>query len=383
MQVYQLLKQDSPTHARLGQLTCPHGVIQTPTLMPVGTQATVKALDSQDLRAIKAQVILANTYHLYLRPGAELIQKLGGLHGFMNWNGPILTDSGGYQVFSLGLGKRGQSLVKIDDQGVTFTSHLDGSRHHLTPQKTIQIQHQLNSDIVMVLDECTPDKANFNYTQEAVRRTHDWAKLSLEEFQKLHQQKSGKRPLLFGIIQGGQYQKLRCESARFISSLDFDGIAIGGETIGYNMERTQEVLEWIGEFLPEDKARYTMGVGFSPKDIFEVVAMGIDIFDCVAPTRLARHGHLYIKKGGGDKFRINVVNCEYRVDSGPIDDWCDCYTCQTYSRAYLNHLFRTKELLAYRLASIHNLRFLLKLCEEIRGAIKDDCFEKLKQEWLR
>ncbi len=380
--------------------------------MPVGTQATVKTLDSRDIDEIGAQIILGNTYHLHLRPGEEWINERGGLHTFMNWNKPILTDSGGFQVLSLGLQKEnktdkpGESLVKITEDGVSFRSHLDGSKHIFTPESAIEIQHKLGADIIMAFDEATPDSATHEYAQQSMERTHRWAERCLTAHAQSHilypvkkdtmKKDTGyglrENPLLFGIAQGGIYEDLRKESARVISSMAFDGIAIGGESVGYNMEKTKEILDWVIPIVGNDRPRYTMGLGLNPRDCLIAVKHGADMFDCVGPTRIARNGSLYIHPTTRDtdgtlneetkqKLRIEIGNAQFARDTRPIDSWCDCSTCKTYTRDYLHHLFRTEELLAYRLATIHNLRFMLKLMEEVRTAITNDQFEDIYQTW--
>lgn len=425
MSFFAITHQDKNSLARTGVIYTTHGDIETPVFMPVGTQATVKSLDSDDLENLDAQIILANTYHLHLRPGEDLIAKFGGLHKFMNWNRPILTDSGGFQVFSLGQKKNVQNVeddenvqieqfqqvkrynslnnnqgkfVSIDDEGVTFTSHLDGSTHRFTPESAIEIQHKLGADIIMAFDECTPDDADYNYTKEAMERTHKWAERCLKYHQntKTEQQNNTLQQFnnltiqqyLFGIIQGANHKELREESARVISAMDFDGIAIGGESIGFNMEATKKILDWVNPIIPRDKPHYTMGVGFSPADLFEVVERGVDMFDCVAPTRMARNGSLFChpdraeRVEGSLSYRININNAKYRDDKLPIDPECTCSTCANYTRAYLNHLFKAEELLAYRLATIHNLHFFLDLMKQMREAIKENKFLELKKEWL-
>jgi tRNA-guanine transglycosylase len=310
---------------------------------------------------------------------------MGGLHNFMNWKKPILTDSGGFQVFSLGLQKKKQQtgdqgkLVSIDNEGVTFSSHIDGSRHRFTPETSIEIQHKLGADIIMAFDECTPDDAPYEYAREALSRTHTWAKQSLEVHQK-NTSYHGYKQFLFGIIQGAQHKELREESARYISNLDFDGIAIGGESIGYNMQATADILDWAFPLIPEDKPHYAMGVGLSPVDLLIAVEHGVDMFDCVAPTRLARHGMLYVKNKEKNH-RLNIKNSSLTKDPGPIDERCICSTCQNYSRGYLHHLFAAGEMTGMRLASIHNLHFLLNLMRETREAIKQDQFQELLKEW--
>lgn len=384
MTFFKVTHQDKLTHARTGLIKTAHGNIETPTFMPVGTQATVKTLDSTDLTNLQAQVILGNTYHLHLRPGEDLIKKAGGLHKFMNWNKPILTDSGGFQVFSLGLqkdkklsNKNNEKLVKITEDGVEFRSHLDGSKHKFTPETAIKIQQQIGADIIMAFDECTPDDAEEKYVKEAMERTHRWAVRSLKQHQKLKANKQ----FLFGIIQGGNNKKLRRQSAEFITSLDFDGIAVGGESVGYNMGATKNILDWVYPYLPTEKPHYAMGLGLNPSDLFEVVERGIDMFDCVAPTRQARHGLLYVfdKK---NKHKLNITKSKYSQDKNPLDKTCACSTCKNYTRAYLHHLFTTKELTGLRLATIHNVHFFLNLTKEMRKAIKQNKFLELKKKWL-
>lgn len=389
MSFFEITSVDTKTRARTGIIHTDHGDIPTPIFMPVGTQATVKSLDPADLKAIEAEIILANTYHLHLRPGEDLIANYGGLHQFMRWDKPILTDSGGFQVFSLGKQKEkkagaGTALTKIDEEGVTFTSHLDGVKHRFTPESAIDVQHKLGADIIMAFDECTPDDATVPYATEAMERTHRWAKRCIEAHNK-NTTYHGYRQFLFGIIQGGNHRELREASAKAITSMPFDGIAIGGESIGYNMEATRNILDWLSPILPEDKPRYTMGLGFSPKDLFDVVERGVDMFDCVSPTRIARNGALFISPTSGgneqNKYRLNISNAEFREDKKPIDDACICSTCRTFTRGYLHHLFRTEELLGYRLATIHNLHFLLSLMQEMRTAIQKGKFLELKQQW--
>jgi len=372
---FELIHEDINTGARAGIMHTDHGDIETPCFMPVGTQATVKTLDQTDLENLDAPIILGNTYHLHLRPGEDLIAELGGLHKFMNWNKPILTDSGGFQVFSLGLQKeaKGQgALVEIDEDGVTFKSHIDGSTHRFTPESATEIQHKLGADIIMAFDECTPDAAPYDYTREAMERTHRWAERCLAEHKKLSAPEHTQ--FLFGIIQGANHKELREESGRFITSLDFGGIAIGGESIGYNMEATGNIMSWLKPILPKDKPRYTMGVGLSPKDLLKVVAMGADMFDCVAPTRLARHGMLFASSG---QERINISNAQFVRDIRPIDGNCSCSTCKNYSRAYLHHLFNAQEITGQRLASIHNVHFMLNLMRKARQAILENKFSEL------
>ncbi len=398
-------RQKGGSRARAGIIHTDHGDIATPVFMPVGTQASVKTLDSSDIENLGAQIILGNTYHLHLRPGEDLINDFGGLHKFMNWPKPILTDSGGFQVFSLGLQKDAEinntKLVKIDEDGVTFRSHLDGSSHRFTPESAIAIQHKLGADIIMAFDECTPDACptadtggrgvDEKYVTEAMERTHRWAERSLAEHKK-DTAHHGYKQFIFGIIQGSNYEKLRKTSAEYISGLDFDGIAIGGESVGYNMEATKQILDWVNPIIPENKPHYAMGLGLSPADLLVAVEHGVDMFDCVAPTRLARHGMLFVEplssppaRGGvrgGGRLRINIPNVRFTKDSDPIDKNCTCSTCQNYSRAYLHHLFNAQEISAMRLATIHNLHFMLNLMRQAREAILENKFLELKKEWV-
>lgn len=368
--------------ARAGTFTTPHGVVQTPVFMPVGTQATVKSLDAADIEATKAQIILANTYHLFLRPGTETLQKAGGIHKFMHWEKPLLTDSGGFQVFSLGEQMEGESLVSITEEGATFKSHLDGSKQFLSPEKAIEVQQFIGADIIMSFDEALSDKLPEDKARASVERTHRWAERGFSYWDSYNRQsKYGYYQALFGIIQGGLFRNLREESTRFITSLDFDGIAVGGETIGYNMAGTVEVMSWIESELPVNKPRYAMGLGRDPQDIIDATLAGFDMFDCVGPTRLARNGALYsgtvdvsrekpVFVSEFSKGRLNIDKAEYTTDFKPIDSACDCYTCQNgYTRAYLHHLYRTTELSYYRLASIHNIRMMEKISETLRAWI--------------
>lgn len=385
MNSFSFTLKNQKKQARLGEFATPHGVVQTPVFMPVGTQASVKALDSQDVWATKSEILLTNTYHLYLRPGIDELQKQGGAHEFMKWSGPMLTDSGGFQVFSLGKQmeskKDGQkSQVRITDEGVEFISHLDGTKHLFTPEKAIEIQRYIGADIIMAFDECTPDQADAAYTAQALARTHRWAAQCVAYWES-HQRLNvyGKYQALFGIIQGAMHQDLRRESAQAICQLPFDGIAVGGETVGYNMAGTVEIMDWIRDILPTDKPRYAMGLGRDPQNIIDAVLAGFDMFDCVAPTRLARNGAVYVGeleiKNDAPIFvtpykngRLNIGNAQFLSDAQPIQPGCDCYTCQAgYSRAYLHHLYKTKELSYYRLASIHNVRFMNRLCENLRA----------------
>jgi len=362
-----------------GIMTTDHGTVQTPVFMPVGTAATIKSLDAQDILATKSEIVLANTYHLFLRPGEKVVSQMGGVQKFMNWHGPMLTDSGGFQVFSLGMGAKGESLSKIDEDGVTFKSHLDGQMHRFTPEISMNIQKDLGADIIMAFDECTPDKIEKKYVREALERTNRWAERCLKQWEANDRKSSqGTHQALFGIIQGGTDRKMREDAAQFISSMPFGGVALGGETIGYNMEATQEVIGWIKHLLPNNKPIYTMGLGRDPQNIVNIIKCGIDMFDCVAPTRLARNGALYHGELRGGNFdsefvngRLNIGNAQFINDKSPIMEGCDCHTCLSgYTRGYLHHLYRSKELTYYRLASIHNVRFMVRLVEKMREKMK-------------
>jgi queuine tRNA-ribosyltransferase len=346
--------------ARAGLFKTPHGALRTPVFAPVGTQATVKTLTPAHLKELGASLVLSNTYHLYLRPGDALVAEMGGLHQFMQWPSPMLTDSGGFQVFSLA------QMRKIDDDGVTFKSHIDGSTHHFTPEKSIAIQENLGADIIMAFDECS-DPNDHTYSKIAMERTHRWAERSLKAHIRPDQ-------ALFGIVQGGVDPDLRAVSAEFIASLPFPGIAIGGLSVGETKDEMHRTLDVVTPLLPENKPRYLMGVG-TPEDLINGVARGIDIFDCVLPTRLARHHAAFSSTG-----RLNLMNAAFARDPRPIDESCDCYTCRTFTRAYIRHLIVAKELLAGTLISIHNLRALIRLIEEIRAAIANGTFtEKAPQ----
>jgi queuine tRNA-ribosyltransferase len=349
--------------ARTGIFTTPHGDLTTPVFAPVGTQATVKTLTPEHLKGINASLVLSNTYHLYLRPGDELVRDMGGLHKFMQWHNPMLTDSGGFQVFSLA------KTRKIDEDGVTFKSHIDGSTHRFTPEKSIQIQENLGADIIMAFDECA-DPNDHEYIKLAMQRTHRWAERSLKAKTRLDQ-------ALFGIVQGGVNPTLRAESAKFIASLDTPGIAIGGLSVGESKAEMHETLDVVMPILPEGKPRYLMGVG-TPEDLINGVLRGVDIFDCVLPTRLARHHSAFAPDG-----RLNLMNATFARDERPIDETCDCYACQTFTRAYIRHLIVAKELLAGTLLSIHNLRALIRLMEKIRMYIAEETFEDKAPELLK
>jgi queuine tRNA-ribosyltransferase len=393
------------TLGRAGRIETAHGAIETPAFVVVGTKATVKAVTPEQVRELGGQVVLANTYHLYLQPGSELIHQAGGIHNFMNWPGPTMTDSGGFQVFSLGaafgqvVSKVGSAeapvkqekssslypqagsdttedfpvlppsaLAKVDDEGVTFKSHIDGSTHRLTPERSIEIQHQIGADIIFAFDECTSPQASREYQVQALARTHAWAKRSLAEHQKL-----GGEQALYGIIQGGNFKDLREQSAKLIGGLGFDGFGIGGS---FTKEDIGTAVAWVNQTLPEDKPRHLLGIG-EPEDLFAGVEQGVDTFDCVIPTRMARHGQLFTSQG-----KLNILNAKFRTDFTPIESGCGCQTCKSYTRAYLAHLFRAKEMLAGTLASIHNLYFLVNLTKQIRQSILDDSFAQFKKDFL-
>ncbi|MER0284882.1 tRNA guanosine(34) transglycosylase Tgt [Clostridioides difficile] len=361
---YELIKTCKQSGARLGRLHTPHGIIETPIFMPVGTQATVKSMTPEELKEIGSQIILSNTYHLYMRPGHELIKRAGGLHKFMNWDKPILTDSGGFQVFSLG------PLRKIKEEGVEFRSHLDGSKHFLTPEKAMEIQNALGSDIMMAFDECAPYPADREYVKNSLERTTRWLKRCKDAHNNTDKQ------ALFGIIQGGMYKDLREQSAKEITSIDLPGYAIGGLSVGEPKPLMYDVLEHTTPFMPKDKPRYLMGVG-SPDDLVEGVIRGVDMFDCVLPTRIARNGTAMTSQG-----KVVVRNATYAEDFTPLDPECDCYACKNYSRAYIRHLIKANEILGARLITTHNLHFLLNLMKQIRQAIMEDRLLDFKNEFF-
>jgi queuine tRNA-ribosyltransferase len=359
---FTVIKKDSTSAARLGRMVTAHGEVETPAFMPVGTQGSVKAMSPRDLEEIGCQIILGNTYHMYLRPGVEVIRDLGGLHRFMGWSRPILTDSGGYQVFSLG------ALRKITEEGVRFQSHLDGSSHLLTPEKVVEIQQDLGSDIAMVLDECIPHPASRDYARASTLRTMRWAERSLSA--------RGKDDMaLFGIVQGGMYEDLRLECARELSLLPFDGFATGGLGVGEGEAALHAIGEFTAGLLPEDRPRYLMGVG-RPEDLIFAVRAGYDLFDCVLPTRNARNGTLFTAAG-----KMNIRRAQYANDAGPVDESCGCYCCRNFSRAYLRHLHQAGEILAAYLLTLHNLVFYQRLMENMRRAIRDDRFGNLDSEF--
>lgn len=361
---YELIKECAQTGARLGRLHTPHGIIDTPIFMPVGTQATVKAMTPEELKEMEAQIILSNTYHLYLRPGHDLVKEAGGLHKFMNWDRPILTDSGGFQVFSLG------DLRKITEEGVTFQSHLDGSKHFLSPEKVMEIENALGADIIMAFDECAPYPADHDYVKKSLERTTRWAVRCKEAHTNTENQ------ALFGIVQGGMYRDLREQSAAELVALDFPGYSIGGLSVGEPKDLMYEVLDYTTPLLPKDKPRYLMGVG-SPDALIEGAIRGIDMFDCVLPTRIARNGTAMTSEG-----KVVIKNAKYTRDFTPLDPNCECYCCKNYSRAYLRHLYKADEILSSRLMSTHNLHFLINLMKQVRQAIMDDRLMDFRNEFF-
>lgn len=392
---FLIKKKMAHSLGRAGILTTPHGEIETPTFVVVGTKASVKALSPEQVSSLGVQAVLANTYHLYLEPGDGRVKKAGGLHSFMHWPGPSMTDSGGFQAFSLGAAfgtnvskiakwsdesvraseENGDevALAKIDEDGVTFRSHLDGSEHRFTPERSIEIQHNIGADMIFAFDECTSPQAPRAYQEEAMARTHRWAQRCLDFH--LEAKLPSERQALFGIVQGGRFKDLREESTRIIAEMKsggrgFDGFGIGGS---FDKEDMNTAVGWVNALLPEDKPRHLLGIG-EPSDLFGGIENGVDLFDCVAPTRIARNGTLYTNDG-----RLNILNAQFREDFSPIDKECACYTCQNYTRAYVAHLFRAKEMFAATLASIHNLYFIVNLVKKIRQSILDETFEKYKK----
>lgn len=390
---FEIHKELDSKLGRVGTITTPHGEIQTPAFVTVGTKGTVKSLTPEQVKDTGVQTIIANTYHLYLQPGPEQVEKMGGLHKAMNWNGPLMTDSGGFQVFSLGAaygnslskiwhGKKAElqlpevndievpKIAKVDPNGVTFRAHDSGDAHYFTPEKSIDIQHKLGADIIFAFDECTSPNESDHYQAEALDRTHRWAKQSLE----YHKSKPNvETQALFGIVQGGRNEKLRKESADYIGKLDFDGFGIGGS---FEKEDMDKAVQWVNEILPKEKPRHLLGIG-EPEDLFMAVENGCDLFDCVAPTRMARNGGAYTKKG-----KINLLNEKYRTTLEPIESDCECYTCKNFSSSYVAHLFHSKEMLASTLTSIHNIHFITNMVSVMRQSILDDKFNEYKIEFL-
>lgn len=357
---FTITSSDSHSSARTGVFTTPHGSFHTPCFMPCGTKGSVKTLTPDELKNLGCEIILGNTFHLMLRPGAEAVETMGGLHKWMGWNGPMLTDSGGFQVFSL------EKIRKIADDGVTFQSPIDGSTIHLTPEKSIQIQEKLGADIIMAFDDCPPGKAEYEYVRESLKRTHGWLRRSLAAKRRNDQ-------AFFPIVQGGIFKNLRVESAKFVNEMDVPGVAVGGVAVGEPKPYMLEVLETVAPFLPIEKPHYLMGIG-EPLDIVEAVARGMDMFDCVLPTRLARHGNFLVPEG-----RKDISRKEFELDKKPLDPACGCYTCRHFSRSYLRHLMIEKEILGHRLLTIHNLFFLLDLMRQIRAHIGAGTFKKFHE----
>jgi queuine tRNA-ribosyltransferase len=368
--MFELIKQDKNSGARLGKLTTEHGVIHTPAFMPVGTHATIKGLYPKDVEEAGAEIMLSNTYHLFLRPGMEVIRKAGGLHKFISWNKPILTDSGGYQVFSLAL------LRKLSDKGVEFQSHIDGFKHFLTPEDVINIQNDLGSDIMMPLDECVHYPCAKDQAEVAMKRTINWAKRSHKHLQEHRKHGPTKKQLLFGIVQGATYEDLRSECARQLTDIDFDGFSIGGVSVGEPSDLIYNILDYTAQLLPQDKPCYAMGIGYPP-DIVEAVERGVDMFDCVVPTRYGRNGTAFTSQG-----KMIIRNAAFTDDFKALDEKCGCYVCRNFTRAYLRHLFNAQEMLGLTLLSLHNIYFFLDLARKIRAAIADNEFVAFKKEFL-
>lgn len=385
---FSIEKKLEGTLARAGTIETPNGVIRTPAFVTVGTKATVKALTAEQIRSLGAQVVLANTYHLYLQPGADIVAKAGGFGPFMDWHGPTMTDSGGFQAFSLGaafgshvskvatgeeienISKTSGQLAKVTDEGVTFKSHLDGSKHLFTPESSMEAQWKLGADMIFAFDECTSPSAPYEYQKKSLARTYEWAKRSLDAHEALDTEK---KQALFGVVQGGRFQELREQAAHDLGALPFDGYGIGGS---FTKDDIGTAVGWVNAILPEDKPRHLLGIG-EPIDLFEAVQAGCDLFDCIAPTRMGRHGTLHTKNG-----RMNIRNAKFIDDFSKIEDDCTCYTCTHHTRAYLAHLFRGEEMTAATLASIHNLHFILRLVEKIRESILNDTFFEYKKEFV-
>ncbi|HKP04895.1 MAG TPA: tRNA guanosine(34) transglycosylase Tgt [Chthoniobacterales bacterium] len=387
--MFELLKKDAATKARRGRLTTPHGVIETPAFMPVGTQGSVKAVSPRELRELEAQIILGNTYHLFVRPGLEVIRNCGGLHRFMNWDGPILTDSGGYQIFSLA------KLRKITEEGVAFQNHIDGTPTFISPETAMEIQATLGSDIAMVLDECPPWPCEYEYAARSLEMTHRWAKRCKEQSRRrvvASAVASGHAPrdktadaletahattqLVFGIVQGATFEELRRTSAQTLAGMDFDGYAIGGVSVGEPEPEMMSAVEWSEPHLPENKPRYAMGLG-TPPQLIELIARGVDMFDCVLPTRLARNGTAFTAQG-----TLNLKNAEFTLQTGPLEEGCDCSACRGFSRAYIRHLIKAEEILGLRLLTIHNLHFYLTLMKRARASIEDGSFAEFRRDFV-
>lgn len=390
---FNILHKDSGSKARVGEIHTAHGIIKTPAFVPVGTRASVRGLSAEDLKEIGVNLLFGNTYHLHLKPGEDIVKEFGGLAKFMNWNGPTITDSGGFQVFSLGRKtikikpdtedeEEEDKLVKITEDSVKFRSHIDGSLHEFTPEVSIQIQKKLGADLIVAFDECAPYPSTEKYTKEAMGRTHRWLLRCIEEFKNLETTYFDQS--LYGIIQGGTYKNLREESAQFIAEQDVQGIAIGGVSVGESKKEMRNVLEWVYPYLPVDKPRHLLGIG-EIDDIFDAVNWGMDTFDCVIPTRFGRYGIVFISPPTGtikNKFRIDLGRTAFAHDSQPLDPNCNCYTCKNYTRAYIHHLFKVEELLAYRLASYHNVHFLIHLTNSIRESLLNGSFEDFRKMWI-
>ncbi len=389
---FKILEKDKKTKARVGEIHTAHGVIKTPTFVPVGTRASVRGLSAEDLKEINVQLLFGNTYHLHLKPGEDTVKEFGGLAKFMSWNGPTITDSGGFQVFSLGQKKikvlsddkeeMEVDLVKIKEDEVIFRSHIDGSIHTFSPKISIQIQKKLGADLILAFDECTPYPATEEYAKSAMERTHRWLTQSIEEFE--NKSSSYFEQALYGIIQGSVFEKYRVESAKFVASQKTQGIAIGGVSVGESKKEMRDVLSWVYPYLPEERPRHLLGIG-EIDDVFDAVAFGMDTFDCVIPTRFGRYGIVFVSPPLGsakNKFRMDLTRTVFSSDKSPIDSNCECLTCKNYTRAYIHHLFKVEELLAYRLASYHNVYFLVKLSEQIRKSILEGSFENLRTLWL-
>ncbi len=391
---FTITARDAGSRARAGVVRTPHGEVATPVFMPVGTRGTVKALTPLELREHGAEIVLGNTYHLYLQPGHELIARRGGLHRFMGWDGPILTDSGGFQVFSLVYGgiadevkgrrpqhpERLSDMVRVTEEAVIFKSYLDGSRHVFTPERSIEVQHGLGADIILCFDELPPFRAGYDYTRESMGRTHRWAARCLAAHRERDREPlPNPEQLLFGIVHGGVFEDLRRASAEHISAMGFDGLCIGG-SLGGDKAQMYEVVAMTTPHLPEGMARHLLGIG-DVDDLFEGVARGIDMFDCVSPTRLGRHGTAIVRDRAR-RWKLNVQNASLREDDGPLQEGCECYACRHFSRAYIHHLYRAKEILGVRLVSLHNVAFLLALMADVRAAITEGRFAELYADWL-